>query len=661
MRKNNENIGRFHRIPIREGIIGVLVLLLAACASIGTPDGGRYDEEPPYVVKSNPGDRATGVTTKKIRINFNEYIKLDNASEKVVISPAQLEPANVRADGKQIRVDLFDSLKANTTYTIDFSDAVEDNNEGNPMGNYTFSFSTGDVIDTMEISGNVVAASNLEPVKGSLVGVIPYDSTWHDSLFRTTPLLRLGRTNGSGRFTIKGIKPGRYRCFALKDGDGNFRFSQKSEEIAFDTTVIVPTVFDENHSDTIWRDSLHIDTIFYTPRPKYGPSDIILRSFLEEGQERHFLKSERQEPNWFKLYFTAPLDSLPMVRGLNFDEKQLVVLTVPTNDTITYWFTDTAFVHNQDTARIEMTYMESDTLGGFSQKIDTLELVPKTLWSKLQKQMQRKVEDWEKRQEKRVKQGKLREPERTRPDVVNLKFKITPSISIDPNRNVRITIEEPLAEFNEDAVHFQKFNQKDSIWENEPYILQEDPYNPMAWTLYADWLPREEYKVSIDTLAARSILGHRTHPANAEMRVRSLDDYGTLFMHIKDPDTGFVVQLIDKNDKVLYTARSNEKGDADFFYLTPGSYYVRAFLDVNGNDVWDTGDYDACRQPEEVFYFPQPLKVRAMWDIEQDWEPRGIPILQQKPQELVKQKADKVKFILNRNEERERQKQNKKK
>ncbi|MBP5196687.1 MAG: Ig-like domain-containing protein [Bacteroidaceae bacterium] len=661
MRKNNENIGRFHRIPIREGIIGVLVLLLAACASIGTPDGGRYDEEPPYVVKSNPGDRATGVTTKKIRINFNEYIKLDNASEKVVISPAQLEPANVRADGKQIRVDLFDSLKANTTYTIDFSDAVEDNNEGNPMGNYTFSFSTGDVIDTMEISGNVVAASNLEPVKGSLVGVIPYDSTWHDSLFRTTPLLRLGRTNGSGRFTIKGIKPGRYRCFALKDGDGNFRFSQKSEEIAFDTTVIVPTVFDENHSDTIWRDSLHIDTIFYTPRPKYGPSDIILRSFLEEGQERHFLKSERQEPNWFKLYFTAPLDSLPMVRGLNFDEKQLVVLTVPTNDTITYWFTDTAFVHNQDTARIEMTYMESDTLGGFSQKIDTLELVPKTLWSKLQKQMQRKVEEWEKRQEKRVKQGKLREPERTRPDVVNLKFKITPSTSIDPNRNVRITIEEPLAEFNEDAVHFQKFNQKDSIWENEPYILQEDPYNPMAWTLYADWLPREEYKVSIDTLAARSILGHRTHPANAEMRVRSLDDYGTLFMHIKDPDTGFVVQLIDKNDKVLYTARSNEKGDADFFYLTPGSYYVRAFLDVNGNDVWDTGDYDACRQPEEVFYFPQPLKVRAMWDIEQDWEPRGIPILQQKPQELVKQKADKVKFILNRNEERERQKQNKKK
>ena len=145
------------------------------------------------------------------------------------------------------------------------------------------------------------------------------------------------------------------------------------------------------------------------------------------------------------------------------------------------------------------------------------------------------------------------------------------------------------------------------------------------------------------------------------MRVRSLDEYGTLFMHLKDPDTGFVVQLINKDDKVIYTARSDEKGDADFFYLTPGNYYVRAFLDVNGNNLWDTGDYDACRQPEQVFYFPQPLKVRAMWDIEQDWEPRGIPLLQQKPKELVKQKADKVKFVLGRNAERERQKQNKKK
>ena len=645
---------------MRDVLVGVVMLALAACASIGSPDGGRYDEEAPYVVKSNPVDRAVGVNSKKIRINFNEYIKLENASEKVIISPAQLEPANVRADGKQIKVDLFDSLKANTTYTIDFSDAVEDNNEGNPMGNYTFSFSTGDVIDTMEVSGNVVNAEDLEPIKGTLVGLIPYDSTWHDSLFRTTPLLRLGRTDGSGHFVIKGVKPGRYRCFALKDGDGDFRFTQKSEEIAFDTAVVVPTVYDENHADTIWRDSLHIDTVFYTVRPKYKPDDIILRSFLEAGQERHFLKSERPEPNWFKLYFTAPLDTLPTVRGLNFDEKQLVVLTTPTNDTVTYWFTDTAYVHRQDTALISVTYMESDSTGGFSPTTDTLELVPKMLWSRIEKQMRRKVEDWEKRQERRVKQGKLREPDRMRPDNVPLRINVLPGSALDPNRNVRITVDEPLAEFDEKALHFERFNQKDSVWEQAPYVMQEDPYNPMAWTLYADWEPREEYKVTIDTLAARSVLGRRSAPVKVEMRVRSLDDYGALFIHINDEDTGFVVQLLDKNDKVQYTSRANAKGDADFFYLTPGTYYMRGYLDKNGNNEWDTGNYDAQVQPEEVFYFPQPFKIRAKWDVEQDWQPRGIPLLKQKPQDLVKQKADKEKVFISKNAMREIEKNNKK-
>ena len=187
------------------------------------------------------------------------------------------------------------------------------------------------------------------------MGLIPCDSLWDDSLFRKTPLLRLGRTNGSGHFTIKGVKEGRYRCFALKDGDGNFCFSQKSEMIAFDTAVVVPTVWTENHADTIWRDSLHVDTVLYTPRPKYGPDNLILRAFLEEGQERHFLKSERPLPDWFRLYFTAPLDSLPRVRGLNFNDSCLAVTHSLTNDTVTYWITDTAFIHTQDTARFELT------------------------------------------------------------------------------------------------------------------------------------------------------------------------------------------------------------------------------------------------------------------------------------------------------------------
>ena len=122
---------------------------MVGCARMGQPDGGWYDDDPPKVIGCTPNDQATNVNAKKITIFFNEYIKLTDATNKVIVSPAQMEVPDIKAAGKKIVVELQDSLMPNTTYTIDFSDAIEDNNEGNPMGHYTFSFSTGDEIDTL--------------------------------------------------------------------------------------------------------------------------------------------------------------------------------------------------------------------------------------------------------------------------------------------------------------------------------------------------------------------------------------------------------------------------------------------------------------------------------------------------------------------------------
>ena len=123
---------------------------IVSCARMGSPDGGWYDDDPPKVVSSSPADQSVNVTTKKISILFNEYIKLEDATNKVIVSPPQLEVPEIKAAGKKVIVELQDSLKPNTTYTIDFSDAISDNNEGNPMGSFTYSFSTGDKIDTLE-------------------------------------------------------------------------------------------------------------------------------------------------------------------------------------------------------------------------------------------------------------------------------------------------------------------------------------------------------------------------------------------------------------------------------------------------------------------------------------------------------------------------------
>ena len=224
------------------------LLLLAGCARMGRPDGGWYDETPPYVVGAEPEDMGVNVKAKTVNIYFNEFIKIENASQKVVVSPPQIETPEIQSRGKSIRVKLLDSLRANTTYTIDFSDAISDFHEGNPLGNYTYSFSTGDHIDTLEVSGYVLKAENLEPVSGILVGL--YDNL-EDSAFVKEPMLRVSRTDSRGRFVIKGVAPGKYRAYALQDVDNNYIFNQKSEMIAFNHDIIEPSWKPDVRQDTI--------------------------------------------------------------------------------------------------------------------------------------------------------------------------------------------------------------------------------------------------------------------------------------------------------------------------------------------------------------------------------------------------------------------------
>lgn len=298
-------------------------LMLASCAKMGQPDGGWFDETPPQVIGASPADKGVNVKQKKVNIYFDEYIKVDNPTEKVVVSPPQLEVPEIKASGKHIQISLVDSLKPNTTYTIDFSDAISDNNEGNPMGNYTYSFSTGEVIDTMEVSGYVLESENLEPIKGILVGLYADHA---DSAFKTKPMLRVSRTDSRGRFVIKGVAPGSYRIYALQDMDGNYMFSQKSEKLAFSHDIIVPSSKPDVRQDTTWIDSLHIKSIDQVNYTHFLPDNVVLRAFTELVSDRFFLMAERQKANCFSLYYSYGDSILPQIKGLNFNEKDAFIL-----------------------------------------------------------------------------------------------------------------------------------------------------------------------------------------------------------------------------------------------------------------------------------------------------------------------------------------------
>lgn len=632
------------------------LLLTAACASIGNPDGGRFDETPPRVVGSSPADGAVNVSKRKVQILFDEYIKLEKASEKVVISPPQIEPANVRADGKRVKVDFYDSLRANTTYTIDFSDAIEDNNEGNPMGQYTFSFSTGDVIDTMQVSGRVLNAADLEPIKGIMVGLYPADSTWNDTLFRTRPFLRVSRTNGEGRFTIKGVKDGAYRVRALEDKDGDFVFSQKNERVAFDTTVYVTGSFPDVRMDTVWRDSLWYDSIRVVPYTHYTPDDVLLLAFLEDGQERHLLKTVYSEPTNFTFYFTAPSDSTPRIKGLNFDERCLVADASLKNDTVTFWVTDTALIHRQDTLSMILSYMETDTLGQLVVTNDTLDLSPKTTYAKIAAERSKQIEAWEKDRERRQKKAKKPLPYEENPyERIWLEAGFKPSGSLAPNQNVRYLAKEPILEVDTTKIHF--YVKKDTDWLPAPFLFMPEERSAKSYMLYAEWEPGQKYRFVMDTAAVVSVLEHESKSVRQEFHVRAVEEYGSIFIHVISPDTGVVVQLLSKNDKVEAQQRTDKEGNADFFFMKPGEYYMRCYVDANGNGQWDTGDYASGLQPERVYYFGKPLPLKAQWDLRQDWDIRAVDVARQKPMAITKQKPDKEKKLKNRNAERDREMQ----
>ncbi len=626
-----------------------LFLLATACANPGSgPDGGPYDEELPYVVSTTPASGDSGVKGRRVTLQFNEFIKLENASEKVTVSPPQIEMPDILTSGKRITVTLNDSLRPNTTYTIDFSDAIEDNNEGNPMGNYTFFFSTGRTVDTLEVGGHVLAAEDLEPIKGILVG-LHSDTT--DSAFRTRPFDRVARTDGSGRFSIKGVAPGRYRIYALNDGDGDFRFTQKSEMIAFGRESISPSFFQDTRYDTLWRDTVHYDTIVARPFTHFTPDDVVLRAFKEVNPVRHLLKTEYPVPEQFTIFFTAPSTHVPEVRGLNFDASKLLPRISSGNDTLTFWVADTLLVR-QDTLTLALTYEESnDSTLELSLRTDTLELSPKLTWAKRDKQRQEEWEEWEKNREKALKNDR---PFNEEPPTVWIK--LTPRIErpLAPDQNPVLVIDEPLAHFDTSGVHLRLI--VDSTETEAPYLLEPLPGRDFSFRLMGEWRPGQQYVIVVDSAAMTSVFGHRNRRMEQKFNIAKDDEFGSFFVNVQglDGDTTAIVELLDGRGKVVRRCRAPQ-GRADFFYLKPGDYYLRLLLDRDGDGMWTTGEFETGLPPEEVYYNPVKFNVRARWDIEQDWNFRTLPLTEQKPAELIKQKADPKKTVKNRNAERLRQ------
>ena len=626
-------------------LLAVSLLVFVACASMGTPDGGPYDEEPPVLMEAKPAIGATNVKTGKITLDFDENIKLVNAFEKVVVSPPQHQMPEIKYSGKRVTVELIDSLIPNTTYSIDFGDAIVDNNEGNPYEDFAYYFSTGDAVDTLAVSGTVLNAEDLEPIKGAVVGL---HSCIDDSAFTKKAFERVARTDSRGHFVIKGIAPGKYRVYALGEANNNYLFDQKSETLAFMDTYVSPTASPAIRPDTIWRDSVTVDTIIYTSYTRFQPDDIVLRAFKEEFYSQYLVKSPRDNHNKVTFYFAEANDEMPVIEGLNFDSNGTYILeNSVNNDTLTLWLKDSV-IFRSDTLALKVTYKVADSLGNIVAKSDTVYAASKRRWEKVVEQQNEKLEKERKeflKKAKRSEEYDENNPPEYVPPTKELKIRFSGSSTMDVNANVFFTFDEPLSELDTMGIHLSK--KVDTLWVPIEHVLQPDR-NIRTYNLYAEWRPGESYLVEVDSAAFKGIYGGVSKKYSQEMKFRTFEEYAVLYLDIPGTGDGAYVQLLNKTGGIARTEKTNENRCA-FYFVKPGTYYLRLFIDENGNGKWDTGEFEKGKQPEKLYYYDRSLELRALFEYSQDDWDINSPLDKQKPLEITKQKPDKEHKKMNRN------------
>jgi len=268
------------------------------------------------------------------------------------------------------------------------------------------------------------------------------------------------------------------------------------------------------------------------------------------------------------------------------------------------------------------------------------------------KEKQKEYEEWEKEQKKKKRRE---EPYDSIFPTKPLEVKIDIPASVNPTSKVYFTMPTPLQKADTAAVHL--YSKIDSLWYRTPYEFRQLDDVMRRFELMAEWHPDTEYSLEIDSAAFVDIYGLASEEIKKGIKAKPLDDFGSLVFRLSGlRDTGIVVQLLSKDDQCMSQVRASADGEAAFFYLDPAKVYARAFVDRNGNNIWDTGEYDADKQPEDVYYFSEEIECKAKWDIVKQWNLTAKQRNRQKPGALVKQKNDKEKKKLkNRNAERARQ------
>ncbi len=605
------------KIAIRIFLGTFIVFLIQGCANIGRPTGGVIDRVPPSYLSSNPGFRSTHFDDDEIRILFDEYIKLKDPTQQVTISPPMKRKPLVRELEKSIRITFDEPLAENTTYTINFGKSIADLNEGNGLPDFEFVFSTGDVVDSLSVTGKVLDAFSSFADKKAQFNVMLYKNNSDSAPFVELPQY-FGKANEFGLFAVNNIPPGTYKVIALDDNNRNLLYDRGLERIAFLDSLLVinaGNVIKENFiKDTIRiitppskpsrKDTAQFkaDTII-SGEKSLNAQKIALYFFLENENRVYLDSYKRTSKEGFSFSFNRPLYKPLEITPLNFqpDSNWLLTERQGESDSIVYWITDTT-VARMDTINLKVAYIAKDSTDAFITQIDTISLKNPAVSVRANRNNQRRSRNEAKPEIRKV---------------AELFSDLKSGDVLEFNQSLGISSPKPIRNVNPEQIELVM--EVDTVFVPQSFQVILDTMSISKFAISASWEEGSRYKLLIKPEAVHDIYGLTNDSLEVAFSVRPIDYYGTIVLNFSSTNYPMVIQLMDSKSNIVRSYTSKEAGEVVFDYILPGSYDFKAIYDSNGNNKWDTGDYLHGIQPEKVFISDIPQQIRSNWDVDLSW------------------------------------------
>ncbi len=565
-------------IPLILAVAAVLGPLLFAPSCANTtesPTGGKKDTIPPYITDIIPLPGSTGVPVKgaSITFTFNEYVVVKEP-RNIFLSPPQVKAPKHRLRGKNLIVYFEDELDSNTTYTLTFTDAIADNNEGNKFPGYTYVFSTGSRIDSMMITGTVENCNTLDPVKGATV--LLYRDLSDSAVFLHRPYAAV-KTDDWGFFALPFIADTSYRLYAIKDENNNNIYDPDNETVGFVSDTIKPVLVAH---DTI-REMLKYDMKdTLSCRERRSEYEILL--FREKPAKQHIVNRVRTADRAGYVTFMAPnawIDSL-WIKGYKPDRtiSQFNIL----NDSLEVWLNDRGPV--PDTLKLMVNYRKTDSLGRLKPVLEQINLM--------------------------YPEGKSKSSNRGRRREISHEDTIcVVKLSADPKTVEQVGFDlmfnYPIIYEKFDSLVFRYVNPRQKEFTGS-FSVERDSLNLRHYSIIPkeQLLPGYDYFLKVPQGAFRDINGFYCDSLEVKVTLPKDEKLGSIACEMTGVDRKVIVELLDeKCTKVQRKYIITKDCTLRFPYLNKGKYCLRLTEDRNENSFVDTGSVLERRQPEKVVFY----------------------------------------------------------